>query len=114
MRSGARRHRVTFQRAIETQDSTGGIVTEWQTYFNAWAAINPVRAYEKRVSDRFISGEDLMVNIRYCKEACNLTEKHRMRHNDIHYDITGVVNVGMRNREMEISVKSIRNHDYQG
>jgi len=44
LQAGSFRRRLTMQREVETSDGCGGFTTNWESQFDLWAQITPVRS----------------------------------------------------------------------
>jgi SPP1 family predicted phage head-tail adaptor len=99
VRAGKLRHRITIEQVAETQDSDGSVIETWSTFANAQASIDPISGREyfaaqttqadvtHRISLRFISG---------------VIPKMRVKYGSRNFDILSVINVGERNRELQL------------
>jgi SPP1 family predicted phage head-tail adaptor len=63
--AGRLRHRVRLQRQVQTQDSNGDMLTEWQTVATMWADIQPLSAREFIQSQSLQEQVSARVVIRY-------------------------------------------------
>lgn len=71
IRSGELRHRVTFQRRITAQDSTGQAVESWQDAFTAWADVSPLNGRELIAAQQLQSSVTHMITVRYRSELAD-------------------------------------------
>lgn len=91
--AGRLRHRVKIQRPVQTQDSNGDMITEWQAVATVWAAIEPLSARELIQSQAMQSQIVARVVIRY---RDGITASMRLVHSrtgraDVIYNIHGVL-----------------------
>jgi len=102
MHSGALRHSITIQRAIETQDNTGQITQSWVTLVTVFASILPVGGIESKKYFRIIGEETHNVIIRY---YAGLTTKDRILYGARVLNILSIDNIDERNVQMNIKCK---------
>jgi SPP1 family predicted phage head-tail adaptor len=94
------RHRVTFQRTKQTEDTAGGFTESWIDIASVWAKIEPVKSYERFVAMQTETHVSHKITIRYNKDV---TTAKRMLFDGRVFDITGVVNVNEDNIAMVIT-----------
>ena len=102
MRAGRLKHRITLRTPIETQNRIGEVVKSYADGETIWAGIVPKGALEKVTTDQRIAESDLDINIRYNSE---ITTEHRLIFGTRIFEITGIVNRDMANRELILFCK---------
>lgn len=65
--------RVKVQRATETVDAHGGVVSTWATVGKRWAAVEPLSAREIFTSDRVASDANVKVTLREAVDSLDST-----------------------------------------
>jgi len=102
MRSGRLRHRVTVQRNTPTRGDAGGRVDNWADLATVWASIWPL-AGKEAVQGRAENAEVThRVQLRWQSSLADLSPRDRLIFAGRVLEIVGVVNVGERNRELEL------------
>ena len=87
LHAGRLRHRVTIERRVQTQDSNGDMVTEWDTVAaDEPAAIEPLSVREFISSQALQSGVTARITIRH---RSGLTADMRIRHGELIYNPQG-------------------------
>lgn len=88
--AGKLRHRVTIQRPVNEQDSSGDNVESWADVKSVWAAIEPMSAREFISSAAEQSKVTGRITIRY---FADLTADMRIYHpaKGLYYDIQGIL-----------------------
>lgn len=111
MRAGALRHRITIQRRVETQGTTGEVAWTWSDVADVYAAIEPISGREFFAAGQMQAPVDVRVRVRY---RTGITEKMRVvfirewespRRVD-YFDIVAVLNRGMQDRELHLMCKA--------
>ena len=102
MRAGLLRHRVKFQRPVETQDSYGEPDVTWYTIGTYWARVENVNGMEVFADDALRSKRTVRFTCRYSSDLDELTPKHRLWFNNTAYDIQQVLDAEAMNRELHI------------
>lgn len=94
MRAGSLRHKVTIQKATESQDSYGEPDPTWGVYAVVWASIEPVTGREYLQNRQ--TGVEIThkVTIRYLD---GVTAKMRVLYDGRYFDIEAVLNDKERN-----------------
>lgn len=90
MRAGALRHRVTFERLVETQDSAGDMVRNWVPAFREplWCEIMPMMGRELIAAQAIQAEVTGKIRMRYRPD---IDAKMRCVHRGVIYNIKGVV-----------------------
>ncbi len=109
MRAGLLSQRITVQRPVETQDSTGDPVVAWTDVATVWGSIEPARASEALRSGQIVAEMGAKVMLRYAPVIGALDEKWRLVHGGVFYNISSVTNVAMANRQFEVMCQSGKN-----
>ncbi|WP_417319830.1 phage head closure protein [Emcibacter sp.] len=81
------RHRITFQKAEETGDGTGGVTTVWRDVACVWAAVRPVAARREVQARKLVRKPVLDIRVRFLAE---LEGCDRLRHGVGHYRVLTV------------------------
>lgn len=102
MRAGLLRHKITIQRATETQSAAGALSTTWATFATVWSEIEPITGREF-FAQKIIQGEIThKITIRYLS---GVVPKMRIIYGSRTFDIEQVMNVRERNKEMALMCK---------
>jgi SPP1 family predicted phage head-tail adaptor len=88
MRAGSLRHLVTIEAQTKTQDSTGSIVTAWETFATVHASIEPISGREFFAASQVQSSVNTRIRNRYLS---GITPKMRVVHDTTVYDIEAVL-----------------------
>ena len=101
MRAGALRHKVRIDSRTVTQDAAGGSTVTWTEFDTMRASIEPFEGRE--FFEAHAINELYTVRIRMRYKAGMDTDKRIVdtATGDV-YDVQSIINVGRRNREMEI------------
>jgi SPP1 family predicted phage head-tail adaptor len=99
---GERRHRVNFQRSVETANDYGERVPSWVDICTSWALVQPLRGAERFSAHQVQADVDFRIVTRYRGELADLRPKDRAEWNGRHFDIKAVINRDERNKELEI------------
>lgn len=101
MKSGKLDRRITIQSRIETQNSFGEAVISYGTLAQVWAEVLPLSGRELFTAAQTFPEAQLKVRIRY---RADVTEKNRILHDGISYDIIHIAEIGRR-EGLEMLVK---------
>ena len=114
MRAGKLRHRVTIQEPIDTQNAYGEAEVRWQNVATAvQVSIEPLRGREYFSSRQENAEVDSRIEMRFRKD---ISAKQRVLHGPAcacntsvlqEFYVEGVVNVMMRNRELQLMCNSV-------
>ena len=103
MRAGLMRHRVTLQTNTPVEEASGGGYTDsWADTATLWANVQPAPAAGV---EGVIAGAERVplthtVTTRY---RSGITAKHRLKYGTRYLYVTGIQNVGERNREIVLA-----------
>lgn len=98
MKIGTLRHKITIQEPTESEDPvTGEIVTTWEDFAEVWAEVLPLVGREYWAAKTVNAETTGKIRIRY---LADITPKMRIMLEDRIFNITGIVNVEEKNREM--------------
>lgn len=107
------RHRLTIQAPKRVQDQTTGAVDEqevdadnWSTVGVVWCRIAPLRGTELLTGDEVVAKFNTRIFMRWSAFAESITAAHRGVHQGTIFNFTNFVNVGLANKEIEISAIS--------
>lgn len=99
MRAGKLRNPVTIQQPVETPNSYGEPETTWILFAQAWASIEPLQGREYLASAGIRSEVTTRIRMRYVE---GVTTKMRVLFGDRQFDISAVINVDERGRELHL------------
>lgn len=100
MRAGELRRRVTIQQRVTTQDTFGGQSQTWTDFAaNVPAAIDPLSGRELMTAQATQSEVSHRITIRYLP---GVTAAMRIVYQGRYFNISAVMNIEERNREMQI------------
>lgn len=103
IQAGKYRQVVTIQSRTETQDVHGGTVYAWTYVATVRAKIRPLRGRELISAQAEQSEASVMF---YMRHRADIDTSSRLVCDGKYYDITAVVDVDYRHRELEISAKT--------
>ncbi len=99
MRAGNLRNKVIIQQATEAQDTFGEPDVSWSTFATVWASIEPLRGDEYFTAQQTGASISHRVRMRYLD---GVLPKMRILWGERVLEITSVLNVYERNRNMEL------------
>lgn len=100
MRAGELRRRVTIQQRVTTQDTFGGQSQTWADFAaHVPAAIEPLSGRELMTAQSTQSEVSHRITIRYLP---GVTAAMRIVYQGRYFNISAVMNIEERNREMQI------------
>lgn len=103
MRAGNLNHLITVEAYTEAVDSFGGSSGgSWATFGQAWASILPLNGTEKYVSGEKHATATHKIKMRFLS---GLNPKMRIKARGRTFEIISVINVGERDREMQLIVE---------
>ncbi len=105
MRAGLLRHRITAQTVSETADGHGEPVPTWTDLLTVGAKVMPLRGGERMAAQQTQAEVTHKVLVRYSATMAGLTAKDRIVWGSRTLEVLANINVGERNRELEIWVK---------
>jgi len=106
MRAGKLRHRISIERAIETQDSSyNEAMLQWVLFAEVSASINPLSGRELIRAKQVELEVDTEVIIRYLD---GLSPKMRIVYRDRVFEILSVINTEERNRELRLLCSEVK------
>lgn len=86
--AGRLRHRVEIQRQVDTLNSSGENVVEWETVDTVWASVEPLSAKEFIAAQQMGSQITTRITIRYRDD---IVASMRLLHGAMVYNIAGVL-----------------------
>ena len=101
--AGKLREQIVIQSKAETTDEWGGTIFAWTTFATVRANARPLRGRELVAAQAAQSETEMMFYVRY---LAGLDSSMRIVYNSTNYDITSIININERNRELEISTKT--------
>jgi SPP1 family predicted phage head-tail adaptor len=93
--------RVVILERVENQNALGEVVISYAPMKTVWAHVKPTTGRELFVANQTVAEASLRVFIRY---MTGITEKHKVEHEGVQYDITHIVEYGRRDG-LELVVK---------
>lgn len=105
MQAGKLRQRLTIQRRIETQNSTGEVEQRYEDWQTVWGSIEPISGREYFSAQQIQSDITTRIRLRY---QPGITPKMRIAHvigagsptQFQYFDIESVLHINQRNREI--------------
>lgn len=104
MRAGRLRKLVTIEAVTETQNARGEPIQTWAPEAVVWASIEPLSGREFVTAQQRVSDVTHQVGLRY---RPGLTPKKRLNMAGRIFNILTTLNVGERNRSLELLVKEV-------
>ncbi len=101
MRAGRLREIVTFQRRSTAQDGFGEQSKDYTDLATVWGAVEPLSGREFFAAQQVQSDVSVRVTCRYSSAIAGVTEKDRIQHGAVFYDIRSVIDVDSRHRELQ-------------
>ena len=108
MRAGTLRHAGSIEEYTQTVDGFGGVTKVWTEFSKVWCAINPLRGTEKYVSAEKHATATHQVTIRYLD---GVEPKMRLLSRGREFEVISVINVGERDKMMQLIVEEDADHD---
>lgn len=103
MRAGRLNKRVTIQKLVEAADGYGDVTeTATTNVATVWASVEPLTGREFIEAKAYSADVTHRVRMRYLS---GITSKHQLRLGTRRLNIEAVINVGERNRELELMCK---------
>jgi len=100
MRAGQLRHRITIQQLSTTRDDYGGVVETWADFApDIPASVQPLSGRELIAAQAAQSEARVKMSMRYIP---GVTEVMRVSYGGKVYNITAVIDVDERHRELQI------------
>lgn len=99
MRAGRLRKRVSLQRRVETQDTTGGMTVTWAEVAKLWAGIEPLYGREYDAARARNAETTHRIVLRYREDV---TAQMRLVLGARIYRIDEILNVRERNAELHL------------
>lgn len=107
MEAGPLRHRVRFERAVDTQDqTTGEPVRSWSAIGDVWARVEPLRGREALIDGGVRDEMDTRIVTRYSPTLAAIVPKDRALFAGIPYNIVSAAHVDMAQRRIEFLCRS--------
>ena len=106
MRAGKLRHRISIERAIETQDSSyNEAVLQWVLFAEVSANIIPLSGRELIRAKQVELETDTEITIRYLD---GLSPKMRIVYRGRFFEILNIINTEERNREIHLLCSEVK------
>jgi SPP1 family predicted phage head-tail adaptor len=93
------RHRITLIKPTYQQNGTGENEATFADYKTVWANVVPVSGKELIESQKLRAETAYKISLRY---ASDVTSDMRIRYNQMQLEISAVINVAGRNRELQL------------
>jgi SPP1 family predicted phage head-tail adaptor len=104
MNPGDLRQRLTIQRKVPTQSSSGEEDPNWSTLATVWGSAEPLRGQEYLEANRLQADLDIRFRIRY---RDGISPNMRVKHGDRYYNIVSVIHVKEQRREIQLMCKEL-------
>lgn len=101
---GRLRHRITFQKLLESKNEYGEVTNQWEDYKTVWAEIKPVSGKQFFEAKQINSEISHNVYIRY---RLDLSPNMRILYKGRVFDILYIMNVNEDNSLMQIYCKEL-------
>lgn len=102
MQAGRLRHLVEIQNYTLTQDSAGDEIKDYAAFATLHAEIRTLRGRELYAAQQDYAEAEVRISCRY---VAGVTEKMRVSHNGIYYDILNVDDVDLRHIDLVLLCK---------
>lgn len=99
MRAGRLRHTVTLQSKSVSRDAVGGESITWSTFATVPAEVQPLSGREYVAMRQAQADVSVRVRLRYLS---GVNPAMRVQHGSAVYNVLEVIDVGARNRELEL------------
>lgn len=107
MNPGALRHRITFQKQVETQNDYGEEIKEWIDVKTVWASVNPMSAKEFFAAEKTNSEVTHKIYMRFIR-GLNITPDMRIKFKGRYFELIGPpINYEERNKELQLLCKEL-------
>jgi SPP1 family predicted phage head-tail adaptor len=102
-RRGSYRHRVEVLKPVKARDAYGAETITYELLVNVRASLQQSTGRERLAADQQQAEVPIMVKCRHSSLLDSVTADYRLKFSNRTYKVTGpIINVGMRNREIEI------------
>jgi len=98
-RIGDMRHRITFQKPVETPDGYKGHTVSWQDMITVWASVEPLTGREYFYSHQIKAEVTHRVKIRY---RADITTEMRAKFGERVLEIESIIDLKERHEVLEI------------
>ena len=107
MRAGPLRHQITLQRRSRAGDTFGDSrgTDTWTDLATVRADVRPLRGREFFEAQQVKSEVTHKVVMRYCSDLADLSPKDRIKFGTRYLDILSVLNMGERDRVIEVMAR---------
>jgi SPP1 family predicted phage head-tail adaptor len=104
IRAGTLRERVTLSRLTSAEDARWGPTPTPSSYATVWAEVEPVRATERMQDGGIQSDISHVLRMRY---RADVASKDRVTWRGRTLEVEGVIDVGARRRELELTCREL-------
>ena len=106
MKAGELRHRITIQQNAPTVNDYGERADNWVTLMTVWAAIEPMAGNERWLKEveADVAMTTTRIRMRYYP---GVSAAMRVKHGETIYEVTAVINLKERDREMWLMATEI-------
>lgn len=101
MRACTLRHRVELQQRTETQDAYNQPVITWSKVTDLSANVQPLRGRERIQAAELGTAYSVKITMRF-QQGLTINTDNRIVYDGRNFDINAVINVGERNRTLEL------------
>lgn len=103
MNSGLLRNKLVIEKPTVTKGAMGGSIQSWSTFKTVWGALDFSNS-RKVIAAKQVNSEVIgMATIRY---VTGITPDMRINHKGTYYEIEAPIDMGARNRELQIPIKT--------
>ena len=109
MIAGKLRQRVIVERPQETQGASGAMTTTWVLVATVWGSVAPSGVRERLTANQILADLDTVIRLRWAPIIQDIDATWRLRVGSTIYNIIGVSNLSLANRELEMMCVSGKN-----
>lgn len=102
---GEMRHRITFQKPLETPDGHKGHTVKWQDLITVWASVESLSGREYFYAHQIKAEVTHRVKTRY---RTDITVKMRIKHRERMLGIESIIDLKERRETLEILCKEAK------
>jgi len=101
--AGRQRHTITIQRPVNTPDDMGGFDVTWEDVCTVRASVEPLQGREFFAARQMQTVSTVRFRLRWLKGFTDqINEEMRVLFDGRVFDITAIVNIKERNREVHL------------
>jgi len=95
------RHRLTVERATETQDAVGSVTKGWGSVATPYGDIKPLRGQERFIAQQTAAEVSHRILMRHDSDTSGITARDRVTLDGRVFELLAVLNVDERDRVLE-------------